>query len=171
MKTSNYYILILIAFIMAGFVSCVTETSIRKYQVTHPELCEAICPQQAPNYIHDTIHKTDTITTVIEPDTADLNNMVRFWQLVDSANCQAVVDSVKAWYKSHPVRITKVRTDTFMIRAIQFVPDTALQNKAYKQGYYDAEKIYKRFDWWKLWCFVISGLSVLVISFLLFRRK
>lgn len=157
--------------IVVGLASCVTETSIRKYQVTHQELCDNICPKEPAKYIHDTIHKTDTITTVIEPDTADLNNMVRFWQLVDSANCQAVVDSVKSWHKSHPIRITKVRTDTFMIRAVQFVPDTALQNKAYKKGYSEAEKIYKKFDWWKLWCFVISGLSVLVISFLLFRKK
>ena len=162
---------LLLIICLALITSCITENRIKKYQVTHPDLCSSICPVAPPIYVHDTIHKIDTITNVIQPDTADLNNSIRFWQMVDSANCQSVVDSVKQWYLKHPVKVTKVRTDTFLIKAIQFVPDTALIRKAELKGYSEAENKYKHFDWWKLAWFVTAGLSLLVILFLLFRKK
>jgi len=160
---------IAILFAVMAFVSCITETRIKKYQVAHPELCAVICPEKPPVYVHDTTTITDTLTQTIEPDTAGWWN---FLHALDSASFQARFDSLKTWYDKHPRTVNHFRSDTIMIKAIQFVPDTSLIRKAELKGYTEAKKKYEvTFDYWKLAFFSLLGLSVLIVLYLLFRKK
>jgi len=115
--------------------------------------------------------KPDTIITQTPIDTTELNNTIKFWQMIDSVSCQAVLDSVKNWFLKHPVKIeTKIEIPK-IIKDTKFYKDTSDYAKIRQSGYDKAKKEFDKFDWFMVAFFVMAGIWLIENLYLLLRKK